>query len=647
MALVRWLKKNNAAGTYDYYGAGRGPAGQYYFFYWDPENVRCRDEWKNSASKRLAIADIHTPTGQNAFHCIFSTKLPRPVLRSVDYYISTADRFAQDVLEASGGVWYAHEGDTRLQARKTQHNQLRPKLKNSNENYPEKIMTGLLNLFLEHFENDDAALMEAFLHPDTQGNTPLCYYFQMRSTDINGQILDKRLQKLSLENRRALHFAPNRGGKTLLHFYIWDDSTPHLNWFKNMLDSDSIKEALCKKDNNNNTPLHDLFLLRKTITMAFFDEIYAAITAKSSAEEKQNKPSVTWDFLPENNDLANPLHYLCKRAPCDENLAMLQKMLLIADKSKVKKIMQKDRDGFTPMHYAIQSGNFKLADEMLKQLTFPEKITLITMKHNDKQETLLHFICQHGNRDLLNQAVAILGPLELRNMHRTLPLKANSSNPHLTQQMLDDTIKKFSRLFDVFDYFVETYKASTLADGVFQSTDWKYRFVDFCDCLAALQTNEKLPDPKPEFLKKKHGFSVFGYDVGYTGSEKYHELRALLDNDSVTQEERVVFMAFLSSVSTTSDKKVSSKANLVGRLIMNRLKVCKDEPLVLPPLEQKPQPAAVATGLLPKQPAVAESSVSGQASSPLVAASPADPESADSEKTEMVAVHVSRPGGPH
>lgn len=600
MALARWLAVNNgseqayyyAQAEYDSRDSHYYPSGLYHWFSWDAHNVALGDAWKQSADKSRVISEIDSATGQNAFHCVFSTPLCQQSVESKDYYISSAE--GKRLI--TNGQWKLYAQGSLGRGKIAEHSSLLKENKITSVNDEEKnfrrdIKTDLINSFLGHFTGDQ--LIEAFLQKDKpRGNTPLFYVFQ-DPWQMDVRLLYNRISAMKKSNPsdvKKLFLEGNQEGKTLVHVFFSNPAWENWKWITDMLDPDSIKEALCQKDGKGNTPLHDLCLLRKEIKMDFFEKAVAAMSATNNKDEaaleQKGKSGVSRDFFPDNHDLANPLHYFCQRTPSHANLTVLSRALKIPGLSG-QKIMRHDRFGMTPVHYAIRSGNFDLAICLLNFLHSQDRYDLLTMKYKNQQETLLHYICQHGNQTILDKAITILGPLELYNIQKALPLKARPENANLTQKNLDDTIKTNSRLFDVFDYFAGTYQGDSFEHAKKQSADFNDRFVDFCDWLAAFQMNKPLPLASDKFLAKTHGFSfsVFGHDVKLTrgGSETYHSLRAFLGNN-VTRAELEDFVTFLGS---TALKSHSKKLLVVAQLILNRVKKyqkdlgeeeCKDVP---------------------------------------------------------------------
>ncbi|HSW93308.1 MAG TPA: hypothetical protein VLJ15_03020, partial [Gammaproteobacteria bacterium] len=491
MALVRWLKDNKDVIKYQYYYDGSSEskhpdyyqgiystretdryrvAGKYFYFGCCKSAVENYLKEKSLGEKQQAIIEIDPITRRNTFHTLFTTELyPSLTTGPKDYYISWAHWSDLKSLALNDEISYWSDNKHYLRY-KAQHeeciqnNQLTSA---TNKDYRKNSLSNLFTFLLSQFEKADDSLMKAFLQHDERGNTPLFYAFQKYTNEFNYDSLHEFLQKSGTANTGRLYLEPNQYDKTLLHVIFSLSTDDSLEWHMDLLDPATIKDAFRAKDQVGNTPLHDLFLLRKKLTNTFVEKVCQAIKTASENTGKQGEMEQKQDQLPDyltvNLDNANPLHYLCQRDPRnEENLSMLKTMLQFAGHLKSEKIMQQDKFHMTPVHYAIKSGNFSLAEEMLNRLMGQDQLNLILMKHN-KHETLLHFICQYGNPALLEQAILIIGPLKCYEIRKQVPLKASSSNKNLSQEQLESTVNKYSRLFNTFDYFVEKYKKGVFA----------------------------------------------------------------------------------------------------------------------------------------------------------------------------------------
>ncbi|HSW68852.1 MAG TPA: hypothetical protein VLI69_01670 [Gammaproteobacteria bacterium] len=256
----------------------------------------------------------------------------------------------------------------------------------------------------------------------------------------------------------------------------------------------------------------------------------SAAPSNGNAESKQAAlyANISFDrlFAQNTQDLMNPWHLLAKREDisshpqCCSLFETLSRLL--PGNLCVEKILEKDKKGLTPLHHAIKSRNFELAVKMLDFLNPDQRKEIFAIQHN-KNETLLHYICQHGDAHFLGFVLQILGHKEFYKIHRQLPLKHYAANLSIHKNDFEQIMKKYTTLPDFFAYFEKKFDPKKI--GQEQSEDYKNRLQDFFDCLTAIQKDISLPAAKASFSAKTYGFGKFQFQ----GSQEYLEMRLSLD----------------------------------------------------------------------------------------------------------------------
>lgn len=594
MSLTRLLSDNRFErySTYFTY-ANHHAAGYYYGFSVVADSVKQLlagnpAKGKDSTTlsqKKSAISDRDPATWKNAFHAIFSAPLtveknnPRK-----DYYIlSSVKKQVSPYLESD-----IMDYDAIIRINFTdQHTELlRKNLVLSLGDHPDLIneegranATQILEVLLNPYknegqENHNAHLTNALQTKDKQGNTPLHYAWQ-GIVDMDFSLLRTRIGTLSDDDKNKLLHQIRQDGKTVLHLIV---TAPASRESMAIFGVDATSKTLACRDQNYNTPWHDALKAAPLETIQDLYLLFPFVTL-DNAEVKEEKHAEPLDYLfGQNKDGQNPLHFLCQRDSKteqnrEENVRILQTSFDLPPHNLLEDcVNQPDKDGLTPLNYAIQSGNFPLAQEILRRLQPAEQKKALAHKHfankhfANRNESMLHYICRYGNEALLRQAVEILGPEQLYRIDQECTLKY-VPNRQISKNFFDQYINqnKDNKLFNCFEYFVNKYAGEKSLDA--QGPDFTSRFQDFCNCLAAIQSGVSLPGEGGQFHKK---IAMFGRE------SEYHKLRSHLS--SVTPAEYQQFQTFIWGTAASDQKAALLAQHIVEGWSKAQVNESKSEP---------------------------------------------------------------------
>ncbi len=592
MALSTWLRKTskNADSVGHYYYEQRSRDDhvlhdyRHYYAFWlrDVHVRRQINQYSEILEKQGYITKKDPETGQNAFHTLFLEKelftFPSSY-NNDDYVIFTSN--AQERIkkcQKNNGSKKACKSLTTLHQELLEAKELLP-LKDFK---PIDQANRVLALVVEPFKDKSAneQLTQALLAKDKQGNTALFYFCTYYDNNKNYTPLVNRISQLNLEQKKRLLYELNQNGKTVLHKFA-----EHFAFVpcKNIFDEKAIKEGLCSRDTVNlDTPLHttlkrDDYLERGGVydgrnRRTVWVESICRL-AQEQLQEEKNSVLYLENLFCQNRQRLNPLHLLCQLSPSEDNLPLLQKMLGIltlpkpgnsheekkhedtadeeaewavvnmhvADKETsvtvsappqrplhMRKLMERDELGCTPLHYAIKTCNTALVEEILKCLNGE---LLLNMVDKDGK-TVLHYACQYGDRATQEQIVKAVGPLGVYLTRRSKVGLANS-----TESVVEDV----NRLFNAFDYFV---------NAKVHDQDFTDRLEDFYKCVRAIENAREsgsnnmvmLPEENANFLSKGRGIRKT--------TEGYHTLRTHFPR--VTLKEAQEFKIFIDSLGRSS-----------------------------------------------------------------------------------------------
>jgi len=570
MSLVRLLGNIKLEEYRSYFTIANGwnAAGYYYTFSVDADNVRqlldinpATQQPATLHEKQSAItAQDPIYARKNAFHVLFSVPaIIKDSLPGKNYYLPVEYKNTMSSSLMPNLNDKNYEARTRRYGHHTSvMSQVKLELVSPNLIQKKKRLNAknILHVLLDPFtnkdqEDHDRALTSALLPKDRQDNTPL-YYAWQKLVDMDFSLLQQRITALHNNYKTKLLCEPNQNGKTLLHLIV---TTPSSREDLNIFGVDAISRTLACRDHNHNTPWHDAFRTAPLETIQYLYLLLPYVTLNNAAEVKEEKHAEPIDYLfGQNKEGLNPLHFLCQRDSStpekrEENVRILQTSFDLPPHDLWKDcIHQPDKNGLTPLNYAIHSGNFPLAQEILRRLEHAEQKKALAHKHNANHyvsytnESMLHYICQYGNPDLLQQAVEILGPDEVYRINQECPIKY-VANPYLSENIFNQCINqnKENSLFHCFEYFVTKYNDKIALDA--QGSDFTSRFQDFCNCLAAIQNDALLPTEAGQFQKK---IALFGRE------SDYKKLRNALS--AVTPENYRQFRAFIWGTAGSSQK---------------------------------------------------------------------------------------------
>jgi len=173
----------------------------------------------------------------------------------------------------------------------------------------------------------------------------------------------------------------------------------------------------------------------------------------------------------------------------------------------IKKMMEQDNLGNTPLVYAIQANEHNIVEAIFKDLT-PQEKSQVAKIANKKQETSLHFARQYGDERMLEMITGALGITELHHIQKNSSnLPKTSLSDKMTPEAYENKINALGNVMRTIDYFIKTKI----------DKDYNARLNDFIECLEARVNGLPLPIENEKFKAKKH--------VIYKGSERYHNLR--------------------------------------------------------------------------------------------------------------------------
>lgn len=592
MSMVRWFQETPPVSLLGYYYLQEAPAfdgaygtsdytesrykatssGEYYEYKLDAYAVIKRiNKYTTSEQKKAGISERDKGTRQHALHYVLSHNL-YDESHEKEFTLSKKDINKVIVVEngylgmdirTRSSIYSSFDERHAVCVQTSEYKELEHELKNLRNNYNELKEGGRLLSTQERTRINKEYVIQALISPfddqslvnqlllvhDKNGNTPLFYAYKVMTSQCSKddfRTLLIRIRKLSEEQRKQLLAVQNENGKTILHNIVtyWKD----LGIEKDAFGAHLIKQAMCLSDRDGNTPLHAVFCNSKPLSM-----VQSMGTIFLEVEEKHPNVSLNKIFGRNNNGL-NPLHLLCQRNSSKEgeSLQILDELLkIMPEKFCNEKFMEKDHNGCTPLHYAIESGNNALVTRILK-LSGLELKRLVEME-DKHHETTLHYACRFGNDETLQQIVKIMGPkkfYEIRCQSNLSQLRHRNNN--LSESDLQTEIENHNTLFNCYDYFVKNYSN--------KNNNYKHRMDDFCECLSSMARELKpddqpvsLPEPAFNFHGEGHFFGIF------KSRNRYQHLRGELQH--VEYQELIEFKTFLTEQNNqgSSSYKVATK----------------------------------------------------------------------------------------
>jgi len=456
-------------------------------------------------------------TDQNAFHFLFSNKI----------YVNN-DSIKHTVPEG-----------TRCSANVVVHDVLAyiP----ASERIAEQ-MPLLLDVLLVPFDGDEATadFVSGFTAKDKEGNTPL-HCLLNNDYFLKYPNLIARLKRLPVEAKEAIASVKDKNGQTIIHKL----AEGHEDFAEDIFGTAILRKAFItseQADDNGNLPLH---IACQTIVNRFDKVGYICqslnddekeptveIKAGATSEEAEGKtlPSpVDVAFKQNRTYRQNPFHIICKNGANEnkDDLPAFRSMkAVLTNEQFIKKMMEQETLGNTPLHFAIKKGNTKMVAEIFKDLSPEEKRELAKISLN-KKETTLHLVCKHGNARILDLIADALGSLELYQIQKEFPnlsksLRVLPSFDSVTQAIFNDKMEKYSNLLKGIHYFIDKV--------VVRSKDnFNARLEDFIACVH--QRKAGMPISINSQFEAKKRLKL------YQGSANYHNLRKGFEHITVAEIE--------------------------------------------------------------------------------------------------------------
>ncbi len=356
----------------------------------------------------------------------------------------------------------------------------------------------MIQAILNPFVGDDADLMnKLLLVQDKKGNTPLFYAYSKRLGDkCHFKSLLNRIGQLKLvQDKWNLLQADNQQNKKIIHVIVahWQNLDYEIECFGKNL----IKNALRLTDGNVDTPFHAVLSNPKPLSMvAAMCQIFGNDPHANQAGEEKNAHVPLEALFCQNQQELNPLHLLCQRNSIDQdtNTKIFDAWFNFLPRELFKqKLLEKDKYGCTPLHYAIKTGNDALVKKIFTlhnaedinddENEFYKKIAKI---EDNAHETALHYACRFGNRETLKRVIEALGPRQLYEIrHQTNLGKLVPRQHHFSEADFKTVINKHNFLFNCFEYFTSIHP-----DHPFKNTnDFNNRIADFSACLIAIEAS--------------------------------------------------------------------------------------------------------------------------------------------------------------
>ncbi len=571
-------------------------SGSYYQFELDAVAItnRINQEYKGIIAKKNAVSAIDPKSEQHALHYVLSndlcsptTDIPCTILREyvtqsikdnntryyVDLYSKSADcqckkgklcdvcvkkyESLKDILKKSKDIYHALKNEGRLFSTK----QLIQDSKSS-----------IIEALIKPFEDDDTALMtQLLLAHDKQGNTPLYYaYTKLPGDKKDFKLLLDRVKLLKNDQDKwNLLKEAHQHNETVVHAMVayWQNLDYEIECFGTNL----IRNAMTMTNGDGSTPFHAVLANPQPLSMI---EAMCKLFSEPSPQEEKNCNILDAVFC-QNHQGLNPLHLLCQldsKNPDKNDKIFTEWLKIMPIDFCEQKLMEKDNNGCTPLHYAIKSGNDVLVRKILNLHNAPEDknenqsvfYKTITMIEDKYHETALHYACRYGSRETLNQIVEALGPKNLYDIRcRSNLYKFIPSHHHFSNFDFTTAINKHNHLFNCFDYFEKNHFEHSWFNGKGYYND---RINDFCNCFAAMES--ALKNTRPIFLKPatidftKEGCGLFFKDP-------YPGLRAALQH--VTNKELEEFKAFIKEKSSSTSAGSDLYQCKVAKILQDKL----------------------------------------------------------------------------
>ncbi len=434
MSLSAWFRKANKEATHvaDVEGGPRYYTFELLFKYVEKEIKKKQ----TLAEQREYIAKQDPTTGKNAFHYLFSHGLlfSIPENPKGDFVFIGEGSF--EFYDEDGDLEIAEISSNSHQEFKRDEKLVR--LKNVRWNQGSSLINSALAPFDNDEDNDEnndknnEALTNALLAKDKRDNTALFYVYKCWDTKKKSyEAFENRLARLNPQQKARLFDEKNPNDETIWHLMALNCSPENA-----VFDENRVKNGLLLKDADSNTLLHNALKNKGPEFVEEWVELISRLAQVGLQEEKDSHKALYLDNLfCQNRQHSNPLHLLLQRDLPDDALPLLQKMLDIltlpasknADEEKkddvvsvpltlsplVKKLIEQDEYGCTPLHYAIKTRNGVLVEEILKRLNNAEKKLVI--KVADKSgKTALRYAGEYGDYGVVQKKIVeALGPLEV------------------------------------------------------------------------------------------------------------------------------------------------------------------------------------------------------------------------------------------
>lgn len=209
------------------------------------------------------------------------------------------------------------------------------------------------------------------------------------------------------------------------------------------------------------------------------------------------------------------------------------------------KLFSQNKDKQNPLHVAAQNSE-EAMEELLSVL--PDQMLQLKLKEKDKTGyTPLHYACRHGNVEILTQIVAALSPFELYCMRiKTYDKEfidlVKQNERELKVEDYQSVVNRRNKLFNGLAYFVQNSKR--------EDKDIKKRAKDFDECVEMIRCGMPLPVEDESFQKKWGMFS----------SEQYHTLRENFSGASERElnEFEPVYLAAKKTLACFAEAKTSA-----------------------------------------------------------------------------------------